>query len=70
MGFFIMLSNSDPKNSGLEDLYFDDLFEEFDLKRIFAKRMVNSDGGNRGKISEILVTTKLNGIPFTQAMIA
>ena len=53
-----MLSNSDPTNFDKNDLYFDKLFEKFDLVRIFAKRMVNSDGGNRGKIREILVTTK------------
>jgi DNA adenine methylase len=55
---FVMLSNSDPKNFGQKDPHFDKLFKDFDLKRVFAKRMVNSDGGKRGKISEILVTTK------------
>lgn len=59
-GIFIMLSNSDPTNFVEKDDYFDDLFKQFDLKRILAKRMINSDGGNRGKIREILVTTKPN----------
>ena len=57
-GIFVMLSNSDPTNF-IDDDHFDELFKDFDLKRIFAKRMVNSDGGNRGKIREILVTTKM-----------
>ena len=58
-GIFVMLSNSDPTNFDDTDDHFDKLFNDFDLKRVFAKRMVNSDGGNRGKIREILVTTKL-----------
>ena len=57
-GIFVMLSNSDPTNFDKNDNYFDELFEKFDLERIFAKRMVKSDGGNMGKIREILVTTK------------
>ena len=59
----VLLSNSDPRNytdddfnnGNDEDNYFDELFVDFTIDRINAKRMINSDGSNRGKVSEILV---------------
>lgn len=52
----IMLSNSDPKNTNENDLFFDELYDEFKIDRIMAPRSINSDGEGRGKIPEILVT--------------
>jgi len=52
----IMLSNSDPKNTNENDLFFDELYDEFTIDRIMAPRSINSDGEGRGKIPEILVT--------------
>ena len=54
-GAKLLLSNSDPKNENIEDNFFDDLYKEFDINRIEASRAINSDGGKRGKITEILV---------------
>ncbi|YAI81488.1 MAG: DNA adenine methylase [cyanobacterium endosymbiont of Rhopalodia sterrenbergii] len=54
-GAYQMLSNSDPTNY-IEDLFFDELYYEFNIKRILASRMINSKGNNRGKVREILVT--------------
>ena len=51
----IMLSNSDPKNSDKHDDFFDNLYSGLNIERIMAPRAINSDGGGRGKISEILV---------------
>ena len=50
-----MLSNSDPKNHDQEDNFFDDLYSNFNIKRVGAKRSINSKGQSRGKIKEILV---------------
>lgn len=55
-GAMLMLSNSDPKNVDPDDSFFDDLYEMFYIHRIKAKRAINSNGGRRGLISEILVT--------------
>ncbi len=55
-GASLMLSNSDPKNTNPEDEFFDDLYSGFTIRRVFAKRAINSDGGGRGEITEILVT--------------
>ena len=54
-GTYQMLSNSDPNNC-IEDFFFDELYCEFNIKRIFAPRMINSKGNSRGRIKEILVT--------------
>lgn len=51
-----MLSNSDPKNINDSDNFFDDLYAEFNIKRVNAKRMINSNSGNRGDITELLIT--------------
>jgi len=53
---YCMLSNSDPKNTNQNDNFFDDLYKEFKINRIFAKRMINSKGTNRGNVSELLIT--------------
>ena len=55
-GVKFILSNSDPWNYDEEDMFFDDLYNEFNLKRIFAKRFINSNGNKRGPITEILVS--------------
>lgn len=55
-GAKLMLSNSDPKNTNEDDNFFDELYKEFNIKRIYASRSINSKATGRGKISEILVT--------------
>lgn len=54
-GIDVLISNSDPKNYDENDDFFDDLYEDFFIERIGARRMVNSDGRKRGEIDEILV---------------
>lgn len=55
-GAKIMLSNSDPKNLDEKDNFFDDLYSDFSIKRVYAKRNINSVGSGRGKITELLIT--------------
>ena len=55
-GVRLMLSNSDPKNTNPDDSFFDDLYSEFNIQRILAKRAINSNAGKRNEITEILVT--------------
>ena len=52
---FIMLSNSDPKNTNEEDCFFDDLYKKFYINRVHATRMINSKSSKRGKVSELLI---------------
>ena len=55
-GAKIVLSNSDPKNVNKYDNFFDDLYRNYYIKRINAKRVINSKSTNRGNIAEILVS--------------
>ena len=54
-GASVVLSNSDPKNSDKKDNFFDDMYGEFNIDRVSAKRMINSNGKDRGSIKEIIV---------------
>jgi len=42
-----MLSNSDTK-------FIKDLYEGYNMKKVKARRMINSDASKRGKINEIV----------------
>lgn len=55
-GAFVILSNSDPKNIDENDEFFDDLYSDYNIERIEAKRVINSKSSNRGAIKEILVS--------------
>ena len=56
-GAAVAASNSDPKNTDENDEFFDRLYAKHNIHRISAMRMINSVGGGRGKISELLITT-------------
>ncbi len=55
-GAKIMLSNSDPKNNNPADNFFDDIYKGYNIKRVPARRMINSVPEKRGIINEIVVT--------------
>ena len=55
LGVLQMLSNSDPTNY-IEDNFFDDLYQQFEIDRILASRAINSKRNSRGAIREIIIT--------------
>jgi DNA adenine methylase len=55
-GALQMLSNSDPTNYNPKDKFFDDLYKNYNIHRIWAKRMINSDPNGRDGVREILIT--------------
>jgi len=59
VGAKIMLSNSDPKNENPDDSFFDDLYSDYYIERVPAKRMINSNGAGRGNINELIITNYL-----------
>ena len=54
-GAKIVVSNSDPKNSDENDSFFDDLYSNYTIMRVSAKRMINSKSTGRGNINELLI---------------
>lgn len=54
-GAYVILSNSDPKNVDPEDDFFEDLYADYDVQRINAKRKINRNADHRGYITELLI---------------
>ena len=55
IGVSFMLSNSDCLGKNNEDRFFDDLFIDYRIERVFASRNINSIASRRGKLTEIVV---------------
>lgn len=58
MGHSFVLSNSDVKGKNPQDNFFDDLYNQFEINRVFATRMVNANADKRGKLTELLITNQ------------
>ena len=54
-GYKFMLSNSD-----CPDKFFDKLYSQYTIERVWASRSVNSNPDKRGKLTEILVRNYTN----------
>ena len=55
-GAKIVISNSDPKNNDINDNFFDKLYKNYNINRVKATRMLNSNASLRGAINELLIT--------------
>jgi DNA adenine methylase len=49
-GHYFMLSNSD-----CQDGFFDDLYMQYQIERVWASRSINADPRKRGKLTELLI---------------
>lgn len=54
-GSYLILSNSDPKNEKPDDEFFDELYQDYKIERVAAKRNINSDKWGRGIVNELIV---------------
>jgi DNA adenine methylase len=64
LGHSWLLSNSDVKGKNPEDDFFDDLYSEFTIKRVDAKRNINANPEKRGFLKELLITNHANTIEY------
>lgn len=55
-GSLFILSNSDVKGASSQNDFFDNLYAEYNIQRVFATRMINSNAGKRGKLTELIVS--------------
>lgn len=64
-GCFEMLSNSDCKGRNPEDDFFDKLYQDFYIERVYAKRNINANAAKRGTLTELLIRNyeKYQGSP-------
>lgn len=54
-GHHFMLSNSDGKGKNEGDCFFDVIYSDYEIERVWASRNVNAVASKRGKLTEILV---------------
>lgn len=54
-----MLSNSDCSAKNPDDLFFENLYNNFNIMRVYASRSVNAVASKRGKLSELLITNNI-----------
>jgi len=59
-GAYIMLSNSDPKNTDDKDNFFDDLYKDYTINRVIVRRTINCNSKLRGNITELIITNYNN----------
>ncbi|MDE5811286.1 MAG: Dam family site-specific DNA-(adenine-N6)-methyltransferase, partial [Muribaculaceae bacterium] len=54
-GYKAMLSNSDCKGRNENDNFFDILYKDFYIERVYAKRNINANAAKRGSLTELLI---------------
>ena len=55
IGVSFMLSNSDCLGKDGTDCFLDNLFQNYNIDRVWASRSINADASKRGKLTEIVV---------------
>ena len=61
-GYKWMLSNADVKEKDFKNNFFDDIYSDFFIDRVKAKRIINSNSNKRGELNELLITNYSNEI--------
>ncbi len=56
LGYKWMLSNSDVKGKVSNGSFFDDIYSDFIISRVRAKRSINVNPEKRGELNELLIT--------------
>ena len=68
LGHSWILSNSDVKGKNPNDNFFDDLYADFEIKRVNAKRSINANPEKRGLLKELLITNQPNIARYVRAI--
>jgi len=63
-----ILSNSDVKGKDLNDNFFDDLYSDFYIKRVDARRSINANPEKRGLLKELLITNQTSIQEYVRAI--
>lgn len=63
-----ILSNSDVKGKNENDNFFDDLYADFHIKRVLAKRSINANAEKRGTLTELLITNQITEKEYVRAI--
>ena len=49
-------SNSDPVGNRTGESFFEKIYYQFKIKRVYATRLINANPNNRGLVSEIMIS--------------
>lgn len=63
-----ILSNSDVKGQNETDNFFDELYSDFHIQRVGARRSINSNPNKRGVLTELLITNQMNNQEYVRAI--
>lgn len=63
-----ILSNSDVKGKNENDNFFDDLYSDFTIQRVDARRSINANPEKRGSLKELLITNQTNSKEYVRAI--
>jgi len=63
-----ILSNSDVKEGNINNNFFDDLYSNFLIIRVDARRSINSNPEKRGNLKELLITNNSNSPEYVRAI--
>lgn len=63
-----ILSNSDVKGKNENDNFFDELYADFQIKRVLAKRSINANPEKRGTLTELLITNQIKEEKYVRAI--
>lgn len=55
-----MLSNADCSAKNPKDSFFEDIYSDFNINRVYAARSINSNPSKRGKLTELLISNYEN----------
>ena len=56
LGIYWMLSNADCSAKNPEDIFFETLYSNFYISRVYASRAINANPNKRGKLTELLIS--------------
>ena len=78
LGVYWMLSNSDCSAKNPEDTFFETIYDDFYIHRVYASRAINANPTKRGKLTELLICNYMpegyglyaaeDGTPYNQAV--
>ena len=60
LNHYWILSNSDVKGKDENNHFFDELYADFEIKRVLAKRSINANPEKRGVLNELLINNYTN----------
>lgn len=63
-----ILSNSDVKGKDENDNFFDDLYSDFNIQRVDARRSINANPEKRGVLKELLITNQATSQEYVRAI--